>query len=294
MRLMPPAATATLALGLWIGADARSVAIAAPITDPPIPLAPAPFPPAIGAAPLEIHPGLHKPRRVTKKVRKPSRLKRLKRSWRKRQNLIRKRRLARHPPPPRRPLVSMTTIARPSPPSRPKSFEGAYAGIALGLEQTEPAEISPYGALVPVSVHPTPARKRILTLKSFAGINKDFAPFLAGIEADIGYAFNLAKPPSSPYGTLTPTGLEASLRGRLGAILDGVLLYGTGGLALANVTKSFPDFHYDTIHAGWTIGAGIETFLTPALLLRAEYLYRRFPDLQLGSHTLIAGFAIKF
>ncbi|MDE2115297.1 MAG: porin family protein [Hyphomicrobiales bacterium] len=75
----------------------------------------------------------------------------------------------------------------------------------------------------------------------------------------------------------------ATLRGRLGFTTGPVLLYATGGLALANV--GYSDFGYfpflpstnsasaSGVRAGWTVGGGAEWMIAPRWSIKAEYLY---------------------
>jgi len=61
---------------------------------------------------------------------------------------------------------------------------------------------------------------------------------------------------------------------------DQVLLYGTGGFALADEKVSATALGItlsdSQTRTGWTIGAGLEWMFVPRWSLKAEYLYRRF------------------
>jgi len=72
-----------------------------------------------------------------------------------------------------------------------------------------------------------------------------------------------------------------SLRGRLGvAFYDNrTLLYGTGGVAWANIDYSDDTFAgYSKTHFGWVIGGGLEHMLTQNFSARVEYLHYSFDD----------------
>jgi len=76
-----------------------------------------------------------------------------------------------------------------------------------------------------------------------------------------------------------------TFRGRAGYAFDRWLVYGTGGLAVANVNfeqsnayPAFPlsssdNFSASTTRTGWTAGAGVEYTFVHNWSLKAEYLY---------------------
>ena len=72
----------------------------------------------------------------------------------------------------------------------------------------------------------------------------------------------------------------ATVRGRAGVAFDQVLLYGTGGLAVADNKVSATvlglTLSDSKVHTGWTVGAGAEWMFTRGWSIKAEYLYRRF------------------
>ncbi len=110
--------------------------------------------------------------------------------------------------------------------------------------------------------------------------------FVAGIEADGAWA-NISNTVSIP-GVLTATAkidAMATVRGRIGAAFDQILLYGTGGFALADtkvsVTALGMTVSDSKTQTGWTAGAGAEWMFMPRWSLKAEYLYRRFDSVTL-------------
>jgi outer membrane immunogenic protein len=81
-----------------------------------------------------------------------------------------------------------------------------------------------------------------------------------------------------------------SIRGRLGFAFDRVLIYGTGGVAVADVEESvsltvpaFPALNAAASASdnvwGWTLGGGLEYAFTNNLTARAEYRYTRLDGL---------------
>lgn len=134
-----------------------------------------------------------------------------------------------------------------------------------------------------------------------AGINQQSGNIVYGIELDFS-AFSLGGtetrngryPTNIVVGgtnyTLT-TGVDTdwlfTARGRLGWSLSNVLLYGTGGLALTDlsISQTFLDtlatpghgeLSKSTIRAGWALGGGAELALSGNWLVRAEYMHVAF------------------
>jgi outer membrane immunogenic protein len=79
--------------------------------------------------------------------------------------------------------------------------------------------------------------------------------------------------------------LWAPSEGRVGVAFDQFLLYGTGGLALADtkVTASALGVGISDSKTltGWAAGAGVEWMFLPRWSVKAEYLYRRFDSVTL-------------
>jgi outer membrane immunogenic protein len=112
------------------------------------------------------------------------------------------------------------------------------------------------------------------------GYNWQFGTIVAGLEIDGAWA--------DVSQTATAAGITASdklqalstIRGRVGVAFDQVLLYGTGGFALADekvsVTALGITVSDSQTRTGWTMGAGLEWMFVPRWSLKAEYLYRRF------------------
>jgi outer membrane immunogenic protein len=130
------------------------------------------------------------------------------------------------------------------------------------------------------------------------GYNWQFSNIVAGIEADGAFASIRASAADSAVingFSVSVSGTDkvdalATVRGRIGVAFDQVLLFGTGGFALANEKSSFTALVAtggvavgatvsDTkTQTGWTAGAGIEWMFLPRWSLKAEYLYRRFDN----------------
>lgn len=114
-----------------------------------------------------------------------------------------------------------------------------------------------------------------------AGYNQSTGGFVWGGEVDFG--LNHIDGTSDPifggkklHGQMDGT---ASLRARAGIpVFNDILLYGTGGLAIAQWRERFTDTGLpndtdDKTSFGWTAGGGIEFPVNDTMSLKAEYLY---------------------
>jgi len=105
-----------------------------------------------------------------------------------------------------------------------------------------------------------------------------------------GYAFCASGSCGGAIDTHIQSDIQGSLRARAGYAWNRLLLYGTGGLALANFNlqsniggqDAFGNFYFaaandrSTVRAGWTAGAGVEYAITNHWSARAEYRYSDF------------------
>lgn len=111
----------------------------------------------------------------------------------------------------------------------------------------------------------------------FTGYNFMLTPdILAGVEGDFTFS-NLND--SSVVGGVnvkTSSDWNSNLRGRLGYAFDNFLVYGTGGLALADLEVSANGIKDSTVALGWTLGAGIESAITDNVTVRLDYAYQDF------------------
>jgi outer membrane immunogenic protein len=138
------------------------------------------------------------------------------------------------------------------------------------------------------------------------GCNWQWTPsFVWGVEADIQYTgLDESRDVVLPA-TITHTDENfhsdfrsrwlATFRGRFGWLVNpSVLLYGTGGLAVANIettdSVAFADSGTNnTVSAsktriGWTVGGGVEWMFLPQWSVKVEYLY-----VDLGAFDTVSG-----
>ncbi|KAA0970227.1 porin family protein [Aureimonas fodinaquatilis] len=140
----------------------------------------------------------------------------------------------------------------------------------------------------------------------YAGYNLQSDRLVYGIEADAG-ASNVDGSASFVSGTPITSSSNAfgSLRARVGVTYDPILLFATGGVAVAENELSVPGAQDSATHFGWTLGGGIEAALGENVTSRVEYRYSDFNSrsYDLGNvtissgydeHSIRAGVALKF
>lgn len=114
------------------------------------------------------------------------------------------------------------------------------------------------------------------------GWNSQYGMWVLGLEGDYSYAAisgrsdNCGTLPNSCGSRLESFG---TVRGRLGVVFDGMMLYGTGGWAFGEVSGfSSAKSSGNAMYSGWTIGAGIEKHFAPQWSMKFEYLYSDLGD----------------
>lgn len=140
----------------------------------------------------------------------------------------------------------------------------------------------------------------------YTGYNFMLTPnILTGIEGT--FDFTNLEDSSTVGGVNVKTGSDwnSTIRGRLGYAFDTFLIYGTGGLALADLDVNANGAKDSTTAFGWTLGAGVETALSKHVTMRLDYAYENFgkESFNLGGTTyktdldnnvVRAGVAYKF
>ena len=113
------------------------------------------------------------------------------------------------------------------------------------------------------------------------GFNFQIDNFVLGIEADGSWSD--MRDTVVEFGFITAESeVEwlATVRGRAGFAWDRFMIYGTGGVAFANVDTDVSAFFGDdsdsATHTGWAAGIGIEGMITERISLKAEYLHADF------------------
>jgi outer membrane immunogenic protein len=124
-----------------------------------------------------------------------------------------------------------------------------------------------------------------------AGYNWQFNSLVVGLEGDISAA-SLGRTTSpganAPLndtfnGNMTALG---TVRGRIGWAFDRLLIYGTGGVAFANLKDQYSSTGFlppgsasaSSSATGWTAGGGVEFALSANWTAKAEYLHVGFSN----------------
>jgi outer membrane immunogenic protein len=131
------------------------------------------------------------------------------------------------------------------------------------------------------------------------GYNIQTGPFVFGLEGDFEGAgidgtghrrFQDGPELASHFDTKTDW--EASFRGRAGYAVNNWLVYGTAGIAWADIKHDYVNGNgssagsFNNISTGWTAGAGVEAGFAPNWSTRVEYRYSDFGRLD----NVIGGF----
>jgi outer membrane immunogenic protein len=137
----------------------------------------------------------------------------------------------------------------------------------------------------------------------YAGYNFQTDPnWVVGVEGDVSITGMSGT--SGGYTVKNPW--DSTLRLRAGYAANGMLFYGTGGLAVGQIkaTDSVPVTQSAT-KVGWTAGAGIEAMITSSMSARAEFRHTDLgsttmssltgaPSVGFSSNSVLVGVGMKF
>jgi outer membrane immunogenic protein len=128
-----------------------------------------------------------------------------------------------------------------------------------------------------------------------AGYNAQFNWLVLGLEGDFSWTGINDHGKDSMGDMLTSdTHWTSTVTGRVGAAFDRLLVYGKGGLAIAQEHDTLKDLALNTssvnlTRTGWTAGAGLEYALNHNWAVRLEYDYLGFGSKQLNFNTPLLG-----
>ncbi|HVU42386.1 MAG TPA: outer membrane beta-barrel protein [Xanthobacteraceae bacterium] len=114
------------------------------------------------------------------------------------------------------------------------------------------------------------------------GANAQFNRLVLGLEGDFSWT-NINNKGTDSIGDGLNTNVQwtSTVTGRVGAAFDRLLVYGKGGLALAEDQSTLTDFtgtsaSNSLLRTGWTAGAGLEYAIDQNWSARVEYDYLGF------------------
>ena len=118
------------------------------------------------------------------------------------------------------------------------------------------------------------------------GWNSQVDSIVFGLEADVEASFMDADLSAGVNTADLDMNVLGSLRARIGYAIDAVLIYATGGLAVADfdyeISNGVATESFDDTPLGYTVGGGVEVAFTETLSGRLEY---RYTDLGSESFT---------
>jgi outer membrane immunogenic protein len=112
-----------------------------------------------------------------------------------------------------------------------------------------------------------------------AGFNWQSNALVLGIEGDFDWSGLQGSDTAGIVSQSTKMPWIATIRGRVGAAFDRLLVYGTAGAAFQDFSQSITAagigtlFSASQVDYGWTAGAGIESAFAPNWTARVEYLF---------------------
>lgn len=195
-------------------------------------------------------------------------------------------------------------------------YVGAYAGGAVGGDFTA-------NSVAPAAPVSASTRVAGFAAGGTVGYNYQLTPgngLVLGVEGDIGYTdignrIRVGFPGGNASVKAETDSYLGTIRGRLGYAMGSWLFYATGGWAFTEAklgagATGLGSFSTTRSLDGYTVGAGVEYAITPAMSVKAEYLYmdfdkKRYAFPQLGTpapvlnaspdvHLLKVGLNYKF
>ena len=129
------------------------------------------------------------------------------------------------------------------------------------------------------------------------GANVQFGHFVVGAEGDFSWTgLGLKGSGTDSIGDSINTQVQwtSTITGRIGAAFDRLLVYGKGGLALADDDSTLTDLGGNSsstsfMRTGWTAGAGLEYALSDNWTAKVEYDYLGFGSEAMNFNTPLLG-----
>jgi outer membrane immunogenic protein len=197
-------------------------------------------------------------------------------------------------------LVALTGIATAAdmpvkaplpPPPPPFSWTGFYIGGQVGWARAhDDASIVNPGIPVAINLPFTVDVDGVIG-GAHVGYNLQYGMWVLGVEgtvdgSDLNKSFTVGICPLFCGSATTKVGIQGSVQGHVGVAFDRVLLYATGGLAIADITNTYDTTAFGGGFAsiggtrtGWTAGAGGAFAVTNNWSVRVEYRHSDFGDI---------------
>lgn len=191
---------------------------------------------------------------------------------------------------PRRPVVV------PPAPEETFSWTGFYAGLQVGYGRNFDHAVESFTATgAPTGLVYDFAQYGV-TYGGKVGANYQYGMLVTGIEADLEGTNLKGGFVDAPIGSGgDKIKLQGSVRARLGLAYDRVFVYGTGGLAFAQIESRYTflatstDEFFTDMRTGWTIGAGADVAVTPNWIIGLDYRHTDYGSIDHVSTVAFAG-----
>lgn len=164
------------------------------------------------------------------------------------------------------------------------TWTGFYVGAQVGAAWQRD-RLAEYDVCVPGCVDRATGRSTGVVGGGHVGYNWQVANVVLGVEGDFegtSLSHTTVYPLSAPDSFSSNIRWQSSVRGRLGYAFDRVLVYGTGGVAFADIQHTYREAttpasqSFSDTRTGWTAGGGIEYALGGNWSTRVEYRYTDF------------------
>jgi outer membrane immunogenic protein len=153
-----------------------------------------------------------------------------------------------------------------------------WTGFYVGLEAGDQFGRSSTGIVTGAGAQPSYFPNGFVG-GGFAGYNYQISQFVVGVEGNVDGSTYRGSGVDTVTGAVRSTreDVDGSIRGRVGYAWNRILIFGTGGAAIASIrnttTLGGAIDQFDTTRVGWTAGGGLEYAIDNNWAIRGEYLY---------------------
>ena len=159
-------------------------------------------------------------------------------------------------------------------------WAGRYIGVQIGVNFLEDDWQDP----IPPFIGDTETNG--ISAGLLLGYNFQNSDWVYGIEGDFEFADvdgqDQGNGPAAFVTGVVELNWQASIRARVGKVVNNTLFYGTGGVAFGDFDFNYhlgvPLDGYEDTLTGWTVGGGFEQAMSNDVNFRLEYRYTDFGD----------------